>query len=214
MRHLPMPNIGMRRVMLAACLMIFICGCDGPSKKVQPQGTAKQSERPAQVAATGDNQGETKIGSAEPTTAPPEKPVTIATPPATQPAPSASLPERASVVDGQMTPSGEEDIGVRPPSAEADVQAEKENMKLQVEDHIFALIRLEMERMLIERRELLAAGRPRHDEGVRRLEDSIMRAQNYLMEAGEDVEPPDPPIVESLAKPPAATQPASAPSIP
>ncbi len=213
MRRLPQYKVGILRGLPAACLAVCLCGCDAPKRQVEPQATRKPPEQPAQVSNKGDESGETKLAGTGETSVAPEASGTNAAAATQRPA-QAKRSDRVTVVDGQIASAGEDDIGVRPPSAEPDVEAERERMKLDVEDHIFALIRLEMERMLIERRDLLAAGRPPHDENIRRLEDSIMRAQNYLMEAGEDVEPPDPPIVESAPKQKSANQPATAPSTP
>ena len=81
----------------------------------------------------------------------------------------------------------------RQPSPEEAKEAERQEK----EDLIYATIRVKMEEMIQQRKDLFAAGKPPHDEEIRRLEGSIMRARDLLIEHGEEVEDVDPPIVQT-----------------
>ena len=73
-----------------------------------------------------------------------------------------------------------------------------ERRREEASDMIYALIRVRMEEAIINRKALLEGGRASSDVEVRRLENVIMNARQYLEEDGEVVEPVDPPIVQTL----------------
>jgi hypothetical protein len=66
----------------------------------------------------------------------------------------------------------------------------------QAMDLLYATMRIRMEEAIEERATLLKAGTEPSDPQVRRLEGVIMRARDLLTDAGEVVEPVEPPIVE------------------
>lgn len=86
-----------------------------------------------------------------------------------------------------------------PPAANTDEK------RAQTTDMIYAQIRIRMQESIVQRAELLKAGKPRSDPEIRKLEGMIMKARDLLTEAGEVVADVEPPILET----PATTQPAA-----
>jgi hypothetical protein len=90
-----------------------------------------------------------------------------------------------------------EEKPVQQASVQGNTEDPVEKRRRETEDAVYALIRVKMEEALMKRKELLDAGTDPADPEVRRLEGQIMKARGYLIEAGEEVEPVDPPIVQN-----------------
>ncbi len=71
------------------------------------------------------------------------------------------------------------------------------DLRAQTTDVIYAQIRIRMQEAIEKRATLLKGGKPGSDPEVRKQEGIIMRARDLLTEAGEVVDPVDPPIVQA-----------------
>ncbi|MFQ5429973.1 MAG: hypothetical protein ACE5E1_06650 [Phycisphaerae bacterium] len=165
--------------MLASLLVFALIGCEQPAEPgatdqsgaVQPTAQAPKP-KPAPTARA------PKLA---------EKPVTLEKPAAvekTAPAPKVSV--KVVKAKPANAPS------LKPTPASVNPKVSERQAKT---DLIYATIRVRMEEMIEQRKELLASGTPPSDERVRKLEGSIMRARGLLIENGETVEDVDPPIV-------------------
>lgn len=174
----------------AAALGFLLIGCAGPNDedKVQ-QGDGK-------AAVAEPNGADTKnrpMASNNAQDAPAQE--------GQDPTPSATTPPRDDFDSGRVvgeTPTGSFITRVGPEEdpnypSEEDLERRRE----EASDMIYALIRVRMEEAIIKRKTLLESGRASSDVEVRRLENVIMNARQYLEEDGEIVEPVDPPIVQT-----------------
>lgn len=93
------------------------------------------------------------------------------------------------------TPAGQSRLSI-PPIGTVSADS-KDTRRQDAEDLIYANIRVRMDKMIQKRKELLASGRAPSDVEIRKLEGSIIRARDLLLENGESVEPVDPPILET-----------------
>ncbi len=172
--------------------LFIVAGCGGNDKKVKNSGksddtrTSVQAEpaKPTQVAANEPEPVKAAPANTEPEAVQPVQPV------------AAGEPQKT---DGPVLASA--DV----PSANSTRDMTDDERKRIIEDGIYVRIRITMEKMLEERRELLAGGVSANDERVHGLERSILRARDLLVSSGEQVEDFDPPI--SAPPPPPPGQP-------
>ncbi len=111
-------------------------------------------------------------------------------------APTAQSPQGA-LAAAPNTPVERASASTTPPAQSPwEVSAQDDAARReQAENMIYATIRIRMEEMIAQRAKLLNEGRDPADVEVRRLEGSIMKARDLLMENGEVVEDVEPPIV-------------------
>ncbi len=174
----------------AASLGFLLVGCTGSLRGDKaPQGDSEVAVAHAANDADSTNR---PVASNE-TTSPPQRGVTHAAPPATSPPRDA--PDEGRVVS--TTPSGSTITRVVPEESAYPSEEDMERRREEASDMIYALIRVRMEEAIIKRKKLLEGGRAGSDVEVRRLENVIMNARQYLEEDGEVVEPVDPPIVQT-----------------
>lgn len=175
----------------AAALGFMLVGCTGPhdGDKAQQGDRKVTNAEPNHANADSENR---PMASSKTTNPPAQL--------AEDPTPSAATPARDEFDRGRVvaeTPSGAIITRVGPEEA-PDYPSEEdlERRREEASDMIYALIRVRMEEAIIHRKELLESGRASSDVEIRRLENVIMNARQYLEEDGELVEPVDPPIVQ------------------
>jgi outer membrane biosynthesis protein TonB len=175
--------------LLVAFLVVGLVGCQEKTDKAKeaPCDTAKAPAKTEPAKA--------------PAKAEPVKPAAPAAPaapaPKPAPAPAAPTPAPAPKPAAQATP---------PPAAKAapavqkttdkpaDASAQNTEKRAQIEDIIYADMRVKMEQMIAQRSQMMKAGKDSSDPEVAKLEASILRARKFLTDAGEVVGPIDPPI--------------------
>lgn len=182
----------------AASLGFLLVGCSGPLRGDEaPQTNREVAVAPTHQAAAPNDTGSKKdrAVASNKTTKPPPQQAEDTT------APSATPPPRDALDEGRVvsiTPSGATITRVGPEEEPAYPSEEDlERRREEASDMIYALIRVRMEEAIIKRKDLLEGGRASSDVEVRRLENVIMNARQYLEEDGEVVEPVDPPIVQT-----------------
>ncbi len=169
---------------LVACFSVALVGCGQSDEKVADKGGAsKTAAKPA---------GNTKTAAVQPLERvekkPAAKPVAKSV---TAERPAKKAPVQASAIKKTAPPVVKK---AQQPAAEPK-SSSKEELRRATTDSIYAAIRVAMEKALLKRKALLDAGREPSDVEVRSLEGQIMKARGYLIEAGEDLEDVDPPIL-------------------
>lgn len=131
---------------------------------------------------------------------------TVAAKPADKPAQASTPPEPARPVQAAKTndpPKGEwppaTDLATDSDSSETEMS--EEERKRIIEDGIYVRIRITMEKMLDQRKQLLAAGTNPSDEQIQNLERSILRARSLLTGNGEKVDDVQPPLTARPEQP-------------
>lgn len=181
----------------AAALGFLLVGCSGPLRGDKAQQTSHEvAVAPAdQTTAAADNaDSKDRPVASNKTTNPPARQ-------AGDVAPSTKSPPRDALDEGRVvsiTPSGATITRVGPEEPAYPSEEDLERRREEASDMIYALIRVRMEEAIIKRKDLLEGGTANSDVEVRRLENVIMNARQYLEENGEIVEPVDPPIVQTL----------------
>ena len=174
---------------LAAALGLLLVGCTGKLRGDK----AQQSNREVAVAAADNADSKDRPVVSNQTTKPPARQ-------AVDTAPPAKSPPRDALDEGRVvgiTPSGATITRVGPEESTYPSEEDLERRREEASDMIYALIRVRMEEAIIKRKDLLEGGTASSDVKVRRLENVIMNARQYLEENGEVVEPVDPPIVQT-----------------
>ncbi len=206
---------------LAACFSVAMVGCADSEQKVADKGGAsKPAAKPAAHANTASvppiQRVQKKPIGARPITAEPAAKTVTAAQPAgnlqfrATGAKSASPPVRMRkaappVVKKAQQPPVPPPVAknTQPPPvvkkaqqpAAAPKSGGEDNLRQETTDAIYAAIRVRMEQAILKRKALLDAGRDPSDVEVRSLEGQITKARGYLVEAGEEVEDVDPPIL-------------------
>lgn len=187
-----------RALGLATALGFLLVGCAGSNTadKVR-QGDQKVAAAPANGAATTATRTDPQGQPTAPTkTTPPPQPQ-----PTAKAATPAAAPPRNPLDEGRVvgvTPSGATITRVGQEEPEYPSEQDMEQKREEASDMIYALIRVRMEEAIIKRKSLLESGRASSDVDVRRLENVIINARQYLEEDGEIVAPVDPPIIQTL----------------
>ncbi|HVP12148.1 MAG TPA: hypothetical protein VMV94_13300 [Phycisphaerae bacterium] len=171
--------VALATTLLVAFLVVGLVGCQQQTDKTKEapgeKAKAPAKTEPAKPAAPA------KAEPAKPTPPPPApKPSAQATPP---PAPAKTTPAIQKTTENQAkTPT--------------DAPAASTDKRAQIEDIIYADMRVKMEQMIAQRAQLMKSGKDSSDPEVAKLEASILRAKKFLTDAGEVVGPIEPPIKE------------------
>ena len=185
--------------LLVAFLIVGLVGCQQQAEKSKeaPKAGEKAKEpakaEPAKPAAP-----------AKPApTAPAAKPAQPPPPPQPAPPPPAPKPSaQATPPPAQQKPTSTvqkatTETPAKPqattPTAGTPAASDAEK-KAQIEDLIYAEMRVKMESMITQRAQLLKSGKTSSDPEVQKLETSILRARKLLTDAGEVVGDINPPI--------------------
>ena len=176
---------------LAACLSVVLVGCADSGKKVDDgsnKDASKTAVKPADKTKTAkvrpfERVSKTPADDKQPAA----KSVKVERPAAEKP------PVRASAV--KRTPPPVVKTAQQPSPAPAPEGGDQGELRRDTTDAIYAAIRVRMEQAILKRKELLDAGRAPSDVEIRGLEGQITKARGYLIEAGEEVEDVDPPLL-------------------
>lgn len=170
---------GLFTVALAGCVSAVLAGCaaesgdkvaDGPAK-----GASQTNAKPAETTTMAKLTPAERV-SKKPA---PKQPVVEKAPSEASAAKNTPVP----VVKKAQQP------------APAPNRSSVEDRRQATTDALYAQIRVEMEKAILQRKALLDGGRAPSDVEIRNLEGKILKARSLLMEVGEEVEDVDPPIL-------------------
>jgi type IV secretory pathway VirB10-like protein len=179
--------------MLVAFLVVSLIGCQQQADKTKECN--KPCDKPCDKA-------KAEPAKPMPPPPPPAKPAQPMPPPAAKPVPPPPPPPAPKPsAQAQPAPQPMVQKTTETPGKPQTPEAQSAEKRAQIEDVIYAEMRVKMEQMIAQRAQLMKSGKDSSDPEVQKLEASILRAKKFLTDAGEVVGDINPPIKEQAPAP-------------